>query len=57
MNSSVFDVLIADNTVNDLDFVVQIVSVDRGSALSNLLCIVMKVAKTLPCFEMTDNLS
>jgi hypothetical protein len=47
MNSSVFDVLIADNTVNDLDFVVQIISVDRGSALSNLLCIVMKVAKTL----------
>jgi hypothetical protein len=41
MNSSVFDVLIADNTVNDLDFVAQIISVDRGSALSNLLFIVM----------------
>jgi hypothetical protein len=57
MNSYVFDVLIADNTVNDLDFVAQFVGVKRQSALSHLLCIVMKVAKTLPCFEITDNLS
>jgi len=57
MNSSVFDVSIADNTVNNLDFVAQFISVDRQSALSHLLCIVMKVAKTLPCFESTDNLS
>jgi len=57
MNSYVFDVLFADNTVNDLDFVAQFISVDRQSALSPLLCIVMKVAKTLPCFEITDNLS
>jgi len=28
VNSSVFDVLIAGNTVNDLDFVAQFISVD-----------------------------
>jgi len=57
MNSYVFVVLFADNTVNDLDFVAHFISVDRSSALSHLLCIVMKVAKTLPCFEIIDNLS
>jgi len=55
--NSFFNVLIADNTVNDLDFVAQFISVDRQSALSHLLCIVMTVAKTLPGFEITDNLS
>ena len=57
MNNYVFDVLIADNTVNDLDFVAQFISVDRQSALSHLLCTVMKVARILPCFEVTDNLT
>jgi hypothetical protein len=37
MNSYVFDVLIADNTVNELEFVAQFNSVNRQSAFKSFI--------------------